>query len=59
MLESGKNTLAAALKFMNDLPLSRLRIDESVLSNYISHKDLGFLSWVEAINTELDEIEQS
>ncbi|VVQ16913.1 hypothetical protein PS914_05929 [Pseudomonas fluorescens] len=59
ILHAGKNTLAAAIMFMNGLPLSRMRMDESVLTNYIAKSELGPAAWNDAINEGLDKIESS
>lgn len=57
ILQSGLNTFAAAIFFMNKLPLSRLRPDDSVIANYIVQGDLGPMQWSVTANEALDALE--
>ena len=57
ILNSGKNTLAAMLMFLNDMPLSSLRAAVSVISHYLHAEDMGHLTWCSAVNAMLNEIE--
>lgn len=57
ILHSGQNTFAAALLFMNRLPLSRMRMDESVIVNYITMNELGPAEWDHSANEILSQIE--
>ncbi|WP_192435555.1 DUF6602 domain-containing protein [Pseudomonas sp. PDM18] len=57
VLQSGVNTFAAAILFMNRLPLSRIRIDESVIANYIVEDDLGPMQWNVPVNEALSALE--
>lgn len=45
IIQSGINTIAAALYFMNQLPLSRIRIAKSVIADYIALEQLGTTHW--------------
>lgn len=57
ILNSGKNTLAAMVMFLNDMPLSTLRAKASVISHYLHENDMGGLTWSDSVNATLNEIE--
>ncbi|GFM89286.1 hypothetical protein PSCICO_46850 [Pseudomonas cichorii] len=57
ILQSGLNTFAAAIFMMNQLPLSRIRLDESVIVGYIVKEDLGIMEWSVPVNEALTALE--
>ncbi|MCV4290856.1 hypothetical protein OH708_23365 [Pseudomonas capsici] len=58
ILQSGLNTFAATIFIMNQLPLSRMRLDESVIVDYIVQDDLGPMQWSVSVNEALAELER-
>ncbi|MEM6186023.1 DUF6602 domain-containing protein [Shewanella vaxholmensis] len=58
ILQSGSNTLAALLLYLNSLPLSAPRMSSSVLSHYIKSDDsLGYLQCYAHLNERLNQLE--
>lgn len=57
LLKSEINTFAAAILFMNRMPLSRMRLDESVIADYIVQRDLGPMQWNAPVNEALSALE--
>jgi hypothetical protein len=57
VLESGINTFAAALLFMNRLPLSSMRMTDSVIANYIIESELGPATMCPVANHILSRVE--